>query len=626
MSSTAPVHRLSRRRIPGVVLLVVAVAAVGLAPLVTGSPAAAQITGATSLADTVRIGPATIDGATTDIHILAYNDLHGHLDGRTPGTLYGKYAGGAAALAKMVRDKKTVYKNQTVTVFAGDSIGATPLSSSLFLDEPTILANNFIDADFASVGNHEFDRGMAHLLRMQNGGCPTGGCTGAPYPELNNGKSPVFTGATFKYLAANVTKTDGSPFLPAYGIKKFTSNGGTTIKVGVIGEVLEGTPGIVTPAGVAGLKFGKEAPAANAAVKELRDRGVKTNILVIHEGGFQTGSPTKPGDCVGLLSGSPIESIIKDLDKSIRIIVSGHTHNEYRCIVSINGVDRLVTSASSFGRALSDITLSIDDITGELISASAVNSVVENSSNANTSTPRVADPTKVATDVQALADFYNTLAAPKANKVIGRIAGDMLKETQTPLGELPAGDLIADSQLAATKTTGNAVIAFTNPGGIRSPGFVFAQSSAGEAPGELTYSEAFTVQPFGNSLVTLTLTGAQIRQVLEQQFTGCRAQTTTRVLQVSAGFSYQQDPAASACAGKIGAITLDAKPIDDAAKYRVTVNSFLATGGDGFTVFNDGTNRLGGDIDLDALTAYFAAAPGVVPVGKADRIVGYTAK
>jgi 5'-nucleotidase len=270
---------------------------------------------------------------------------------------------------------------------------------------------------------------------------------------------------------------------------------------------------------------------------------------------------------------------------------------------------------------LTDIAMNVDELTGELISASATNIVIENSSNTNTSTPRINDPLKAADDIAALASLYQRLSAPKANRIIGKVTGDMSNTTTAPNGEVPLGDVIADAQLLATKTTGKAEIALMNPGGIRAPGFQVNQITAGEQVGEVTYGEAFAVQPFGNSLVTMSLTGAQVRAVLEQQLNGCRGQNANRILQVSTGFSYELSLSASSCEAKIGAIALGGKPLDPKATYRVTVNSFLATGGDSFTVLNEGVDRIGGDLDIDALIAYFAANPNGVAPGPANRIV-----
>ena len=614
--------RFTRRVAPLAVLATVG-AVLALTPF--ADPSEAQtITGATSLSDTVSIGNPLVDGATTEIHVLGFNDLHGHLDGSTPGTLYGRYAGGAAALSKLVKTRRAQYGTRTLTVAAGDSIGASPLTSALFEDEPTIIAENMMGLEFSSVGNHEFDRGQGALLRMQNGGCPKTGCLGAPYPETATAFGPYFWGANFQYLAANVTRKDGKDFLPAYGTKSFLSAGGTTIKVGVIGEVLQATPTIVTPGGIVGLEFGEEAAAANKAAKELKAKGVNTSILVIHQGGSQTPGASKAGDCNGQLAGSAILDIASKLDDSVRVIVSGHTHNEYRCIVTTNGVSRLITSASSFGRVLTDVTLNIDNVSGSLVSAKAINTVVENATNLDTTSRRVDDPTKSDTEVAALAAYYARLAAPKAARVVGKITADMSNTTTNANGEVPLGDVIADSQLKATQgDTQKAVFAWMNPGGIRAPGFSFNQISANEAPGEVTYNEAFTVQPFGNSLVTTTLTGADIRGVLEQQFVGCRGQLTTRILQVSDGITYQQDPNAASCEKKIGKIQIQGKDLDPKATYRVTVNSFLATGGDGFSVLNNGKGNVGGDLDIDAMIAWFNANAGGLAPGAATRIALY---
>jgi 5'-nucleotidase len=306
---------------------------------------------------------------------------------------------------------------------------------------------------------------------------------------------------------------------------------------------------------------------------------------------------------------------VKKLDRSIGVVVSGHTHNEYRCTVTLNGASRLITSASSFGRILTDITLTVDTRSGALVTAAATNSIVDNALNApGTGVVRRADPSKEDPTIKAVVDEYVTKAAPLANKVIGKITGDLTR-TPSPTGEENLGDVIADSQLAATAPAnlGAAVIAFMNPGGIRTD-IKTTDISAGEAVGEVTYGEAFAVQPFGNSLVTKTMTGAQIRSLLEQQFVGCGGQSTKRILQISTGFSYQQNPAATVCADHIGTISLNGVAVQPTDSLRVTMNSFLATGGDGFTQFNNGTNTLGGAQDIDAQVAYFAANPtGVVP-------------
>jgi 5'-nucleotidase len=611
-------------------LLAAGLAAVITAPLALTSltPAGAvTIAGADTLSDQVsvdwRAGNPHPD--TTDVHVLAWNDFHGNLE---PASLniYGKFAGGAAYLAKLVKDRQAAYGDKVATVLAGDNIGASPLADGLFAGEPSTIVTNFMNVDFASVGNHEFDKGRDALLRIQNGGCPATGCTGAPYATPKGKSTATYPGANFQYLAANVIDdATGKTLFPASGLKWFNGiEAGKKIGLGFIGEVLESTPTIVTPAGVAGLDFTDEADAANAEARRLAQQGVNIPILVIHQGGFQTGAVSTPNGCAGNLAGSDIEKIVQRLDPSIKIIISGHTHAEYRCTITTNGVTRLITSASSFGRILSDLTLTVDNRTGELVAASATNSIVENA--LNTPGPgviRQGDPAKADPTVAAIVKQYVDASAPLANTVIGKIQGDLTR-TPSPLGEQTLGDVIADAQLAATAgaSTGGAAVAFMNPGGIRADMLVNAISSGGEAPGEVTYGEAFTVQPFGNSLVTETMTGAQIHKLLEQQFVGCGGQTTQRILQISYTLRYESNPSAPACADKIGQIFVNGSAITPTTSLRVTLNNFLATGGDGFTVFVQGTDALGGAQDIDALAAYLTAAGAAgVAVPALDRVV-----
>jgi 5'-nucleotidase len=607
----------------------VAVAVVVAAPLAAPDPAATgglTIAGARSLSDHVTVSFSQVDpNRTTDVHLLAFNDLHGNLEAGGL-NIYGRFAGGAAYLAKAVKDRQAQYRNRQATILAGDNIGASPLANGLFFEEPVTIASNLMRVNFASVGNHEFDKGRAELLRIQNGGChPTEGCTAAPYALPNGSTTDVYPGADFQYLSANVVvNATGRTLFPAFGMKTFRTDGGSRFKVGFIGEVLEATPTIVTPTGVAGLTFQDEADAANRAVRQLQQKGVRTSVLVIHEGGFQT-SPAALNGCAGNLAGSAIADIAGRLDPAIKVIVSAHTHAEYRCTITTpDGVTRLITSASSFGRILSDLTLTIDDRSGELVQASAENVIVENA--LNTPGPgviRQPDPSREDPQVQAVVQQYVAAAAPLANRVIGRIQGDLTR-TPTALGESALGDVIADAQFAATQPAdlGGAQLAFMNPGGIRADLRVNDISSGGEAPGEVTYGEAFTVQPFGNSLVTKTMTGEMLRRLLEQQFPGCGGQTTQRILQVSNTFRYEQIPAAADCAGKIGRMFVSGVQVAPTDSFRVTMNSFLAAGGDGFTVFNEGTDALGGAQDIDALVAAFTAAePAGIAVPPLDRIV-----
>jgi 5'-nucleotidase len=614
-----------RKRTALVAALLVAVTAVPLARNGGTHAGAVTISGARNLSDELVVQLQPTPPRTTDVHLLAFNDFHGNLEAGGL-NLYGRFAGGAAYLAKLIKDRQAEYGTHQVTVMAGDNIGASPLANSLFFEEPATIVTNHMNVDWGSVGNHEFDKGRDELERIQHGGCkPVDGCTAAPYALVNGRTTNRFPGADFQYLSANVVDEDtGETLFPAFGISRVRTESGRRVRIGFIGEVLEATPTIVTPTGVAGLDFLDEADAANAAVERLKRRGVNAIVLVIHQGGFQSGTAAING-CEGNLAGSDIAEIATRLDPAVKVIVSGHTHAEYRCTVEFNGVTRLVTSASSFGRVLSDITLTLDDKTGEIVQMAAENVIVENALNSpGPGVTRIPDPSKEDPTVKAIVDQYVAAAAPLANRVIGTIQGDLLR-TQNPLGESTLGNVIADAQLAATAPAGlgDAVIAFMNPGGIRSDLRTADVSSGGEPPGKVTYGEAFTVQPFGNSLVTKTMTGAQIHRVLQQQFIGCEGQTTKRILQISHTFSYEQDESAATCPEKIGRMFLNGVEVLPTDELRVTMNSFLAPGGDGFTVFREGTADLGGAVDIDALIEHFAAAEpnGGIAVPALGRIV-----
>ena len=619
-------------------LAAAALAVVVATPLASPNRASADvvIAGARSMSGPLSLNfAAAPPGHTTkEVHLLAFNDLHGTLDPGTQ-TLYGQWAGGAAFLAGKIKELQAQYGPYEATVSAGDNIGASPLASALFHDEPTIVASNLMHVDVAAVGNHEFDEVSAELLRMQNGGChPIDGCQAAPYALAGGGTTNTYPGADFQYTSANVIADATSQTLfPAYTVKQFSSTDGKRkYKVGFIGETLEATPTIVTPSGVAGLTFEDEAEAANRAVAELADRGVKIPVLIVHQGGFQTPAPSTVNGCAGGLAGSDIAEIANRLDPSIRVIVSAHTHAEYRCTITAGGVTRLITSASSFGRVLSDITLTIDENNDKLLGASANNILIRNAVNSPGSGARQPDLSKTDPAVQAIVTQYVTASAPLANRVIGRIQGD-LTPAQNSFGESTIGDVIADAQLASTAPVGfgEAKVAFMNPGGIRGGvGFlVNGQVAGSEGPGEVTYGEAFTVQPFGNTLVTKTMTGDMIRRLLQQQFqaggvacNGSTAPAAGRVLQISSTFKYESNPTAATCAGKIGKMWVNGVEVQPTDTFRVTMNNFLATGGDGFTVFNEGTSPLGGAIDLDALVAYFGAnEPTGIAVPPLNRIV-----
>jgi 5'-nucleotidase len=527
-----------------------------------------------------------------ELQLLALNDFHGQLEpvpssssgSRLPGFGLEGF-GGSEYLATQVRQLEAASKQKnTVTVAAGDLIGATPLLSAAFHDEPAIEALNLIGLDYASVGNHEFDEGPAELLRIQNGGChPVDGCSDPALP---------YQGADFQYLSANafVTATQ-QPLLPPYAIHKVQG-----VSVGFIGMTLEGTPSIVTPSGVAGLEFRDEAETANRYVRELRAKGVETIVVLLHEGGSQVGAtsvdgcngPTGPNSLTG-----PIAQIVPLMDDAIDVVVTGHTHQAYNCVLD----GKVVTSASSVGRLVTDIDLTIDRKSGDVIRATADNVPVSRT------VPADAAQT-------ALIGRYRTLLGPVAGRVVGT-ASTAIANAAAPSGERPMGNLIADAQLAATTSVG-AVAALMNPGGVR----------AELDQGPITYEEAFSVQPFGNLLTTITLTGAQLDCVLEQQFAGGR----NVVLQPSASLGYTRDrsqPAGTAtapCSGQqVTDLRIDGTLVDPAASYRITVNNFLADGGDGFTQLTGGTARTLGVDDLTALTDYLTTQ-GTVSAPATNRI------
>ncbi|UJV42482.1 bifunctional metallophosphatase/5'-nucleotidase [Streptomyces sp. AMCC400023] len=528
-----------------------------------------------------------------DVQLLSFNDLHGNLEppagssGRVTelhedGTTTTINAGGVEYLATHLREARRA-DDYTITAAAGDMVGASPLISGLFHDEPTIEALNGLDLDVTSVGNHEFDEGAKELARLQKGGChPTDGC----YV-----KGKKFKGADFPYLAANVIeKKTGKPLLKPYWVWK--KNG---VKVGFIGVTLEDTPGVVSAEGVKGLKFKDEVQTINKYAKELERQGVKSVVALIHEGGLPA-SQSYNYDCDSPGAGDgisgPIVDIAKNITPKVDAVVTGHTHAAYACTINDPaGKPRMVTSAASFGRLYTDTTLTYDRKTGD-ISRTAVDS-------ANHVVTR--DVEKAA-DMTALISRWNTLAAPIGNRAIGHISADVPNAGT----ESPMGDLIADAQYWYGKTLDPEVdLALMNPGGVRAPLTYAAKGTEGD--GVVTYAEGFTVQPFSNTVNLQNFTGAQLIQVLKEQVSGTNA-AVPKVLLPSSGLTYTLDLTKSGADRVVtGTIKLNGAAIDPAATYRVATNSFLAGGGDGFPTLGQGTNDLVGADDLAALEQYLLA-------------------
>jgi 5'-nucleotidase len=469
---------------------------------------------------------------------------------------------------------------------------------------------NRMGLELNSVGNHEFDQGPKELMRFQHGGCSTqdsntckGGVTGTPVP---------FEGAKFAYLAANTIVTStGKTLFPGYAIK--TYNG---VKVAFIGLTLKDTPSQVTLGSTAGLRFADEADSTNAIVRRLRKQGVESFVVLIHQGGRQTTKGTPDiNACEGGLSGSSIQSIVNRLDDAVDLVLSAHTHLAYICQVpNSTGRKIPVTSAGAFGRIVTDVDVTLNKETKRATAVSAHNILVDRTNAAITPDPKIKD----------IVDRYAALSAPIVNREVGTITAT-IKKSKDDHSEAPLGDLIADAQLAATSSprSGVAVIAFMNAEGVRSD-IPFASGVEGIAPGKVTYGELFASQPFRNILVTMTLTGAQIRAVLEEEFKGCalgaspgddEAPAGDRWLDVSEGFTYTQNKSGAVC-NKIdpASMKLHGVTIDPAAQYRVTVNSYLADGGGLFHVFPKGTDRLMGSTDIDAMVSYFAKHPSIAPI------------
>ncbi|MFC8698513.1 bifunctional metallophosphatase/5'-nucleotidase [Streptomyces parvus] len=534
---------------------------------------------------------------TVDVQLLSFNDLHGNLEPpagsagnvsktHPDGTVESIPAGGVEYLATSLR---TARKGNpySVTAAGGDMVGASPLLSGLFHDEPTIEALNKLDLDVTAVGNHEFDEGATELARLQNGGChPVEGC-------YEKGKK--FKGADFPYLAANVTKEKtGKPLLKPYTVWK--KNG---VKIGFIGVTLEGTPDIVTANGVKGLKFHDEVETINKYARELDRKGVKSIVALIHEGGAPA-STSYNYDCDSPGAGDgisgPIVDIAKGITPKVDALVTGHTHQAYVCTVpDPSGKPRMVTSASSFGKLYTDTTLTYDRRTNDIVrtSVKSANHVVTRDQ------PKAPDMTR-------LIDRWNKLAAPIANKPQGWISADINGRGSTA-PEKPLGNVIADAQLEglAPADKGGAEVAFMNPGGIRAD--LVHKASGSEGDGVVTYGEAFTVQPFTNMMNVVDLTGAQLVTALQQQVSGPN-EASPKILQVSKGLTYTLDLTKSGADRVVAdTIKLNGEAIDPARTYRVAMNEFLAGGGDGFPALGEGTNKLVGASDLDLFNAYLAA-------------------
>lgn len=530
----------------------------------------------------------------TSVQLLSFNDYHGHLEATDPKLSLAQDpsqtdVGGAEHLSSTLSQLRAkVGDASSLTVAAGDLIGGSPFLSGMFHDEPSVESLNQMGLDVSSVGNHEFDEGTTELLRMQNGGChPTDGCY---FP------SQPYAGADFQWLSANVVRKDtGQTLLPGTSVKTV---GG--VKIGFIGMTLKATPTLVSPAGVSSVDFLDEVQTANSQAAALKKQGVKSIVVLIHEGGYQTGTIN---GCTGI--SAPIAQIAAQITADVDQIVTGHTHAGYVCsLPDPAGAPRLVTSAADYGRVVTESNLVVNTKSGEVMreASTAVNHLVART------TPK--DPA-----ITSIINKWNALAGPLKAQVVGTHTEDILGDSSGNRGiETPMADVVADAILWGTDGAdeGGAQLAFMNVGGVREDLPMAPKYT--EGVGEITYAEAFDVAPFNNLLVSLTLTGDQIRQVLEQQYqpVAARGSRPMLALGVSEGFTYAWDASQPQGSRVVaGSMSLNGTPISATQTYRVGTLNFLADGGDLFSAFSGGTNRTGGPEDLANLVAYFQANPGL---------------
>ena len=535
------------------------------------------------------VGCASTPPAVTELSIFSINDFHGHIQPKSPtplmprlpdpktGEIKPQPAGGAAYLATVLDGLRAKQPN-SVFVAAGDLMGASPQLSSLLADEPTLSALSAMGLDASSLGNHDLDAGLTELLRKSRGECAPSGCV---WPE--------FKGAAFPYLAVNMLDADtGKTVLPTH---KIVTVGG--LKVALVGAVTKDTPKVIVAKAIRGLKFIDEAEAMNALVPQLRAEGAQLLVAIMHEGALTEGPANDPSYACQGLRGRGID-IAQRLDPAYGIIVSGHTHNAYTC--KING--RLLVQAGSFGGWVTESRLKVT-ASGQVIDAQAVNHPVLQGANAP-------NPAFVAL-VQRAAELTNAVR----NRPINTLASGAVRNPVAPYGDSTLGNLITDAQLAYAKKRGAADVAMINSGGIRADLTV--------EPGKpVTLSDLFAIQPFNNELVVMTLTGAQLRDVVVRQLPKTLA--PRRFAQVSNNFRFVWSQAADG-SSTLESLTLDGQPLVDTKDYRVVVNNFMAEGGDDYSVFRQGRDKINLGVDIDALVEWIAENPKGVDQIQPGRIV-----
>jgi 5'-nucleotidase len=522
-----------------------------------------------------------------EINLVALNDFHGNLEPSKytytpPGTTQPRtiQAGGIDVL-KGALDTFRKDDPDLLFVAAGDLVGASPAASSMFADEPSIEALNRMGLVASSLGNHEFDQGPKELLRQQHGGCDS------PRPAKACRLSPDFKGAGFTYLAANVVDAQtGKNLVPGWRIVDVKG-----VKVGLIGAVLHDLASVTIASSIKGLAIDDEAASINAVLPAMRAQGARVFVVLIHEGGFAD-QPYDKADCDTLHG--PIVAITKKLDPSIRLVISGHSHTGYLCKVD----GKVVTQADAYGHLLSRIKLTLDPATKAVQDVQVRNVVMA--------------PDAFTPDAGLSAYLADVRAKSRAElaKPVARIASAVSRK-ENPAGESLLGGVIADAAVAATRDQG-AQIGFMNPGGIRK------DLETGE-DGVVSFGQAQAVLPFGNTLVVMDLTGAQLRRVLEQQWDR-PASSDPSILAVSSNLTYDWD-STQPVGRRTANVKVDGKALDDDKVYRVVANNFLAEGGDNIPMFAKGTRRVETGLrDLDALIAYLQTHPAVDTASRIRKI------
>jgi 5'-nucleotidase len=530
--------------------------------------------------------------APTELTLLSINDFHGNIQAARPtplmprlpdattGEVKAQPAGGVAHLATALADLKARNPNALI-VAGGDLIGASPLISNLLRDEPTLAAMSQLGIAASALGNHELDAGLPELMRQTRGECAASGCLW-----------PGYQGPGFPYLGANVldAKT-GKPLLPTHVIKQA---GG--LKVAIAGVATLQTPQVIVAKAIQGIRFVDEADTLNALVPQLKAEGAQVLVAVMHEGGVQGqgASANDPSYACPTLTGR-VHDIAKRLDPAYAVIIGGHTHQAYTC--KING--RLVVQAGSYGGWITESRLKLD-ASGRVLDAQAINHPVLQS---------VYAPNAALAELVARAAALTEAARTKPVATLPRGA---VRNAKEPNGDAALGNLIADSQLAYARKQGTAAdIAFMNPGGIRADLVV-------EAGRPTTMSDLLAIQPFGNELVALTLTGQQLWEVLQRQLPKGRA--APRMLQPSWTLQYRWRTGVDGMP-QLGDVLIDGKPLERTRDYRIVVNNFLSEGGDAQAGFRHGRDRAVLGTDIDALVNLLGANPRAVEQAAPGRIV-----